>query len=58
VVSARVMEVFRASKLRGWHFRPVLTIESDAYAEYAAKWRRLKATVEATTKSQFDGGRW
>jgi hypothetical protein len=58
VVSARVMEVFRAAKLRGWHFRPVLTIESDSYAEYAAKWRRLKAAVNATTRSKFDGGRW
>jgi hypothetical protein len=58
VVSARLTKVFRASKLRGWHFRPVLTIESDCYAEYAAKWRRLKAAVDATTKSKFDGGRW
>jgi hypothetical protein len=58
VVSARVRAVFGASKLRGWHFRPVLTIESDCYAEYAAKWRRLKAAVDATAKSKFDGGQW
>jgi hypothetical protein len=58
VVSARVSEVFHAAKLRGWHFRPVLTIESDSYAEYAAKWRRLKAAVTSTTRSTLDGGRW
>ena len=58
VASARVMEVFKAAKLRGWHFRPVLTIDSDLYARYSGKWSRLRSLVAATRKSKVDGGRW
>jgi hypothetical protein len=58
VVTARVEQVFRAGKLRGWHFRPVLATESDLYADYAASWRTLRDIVRGTAKSRFEGGRW
>lgn len=57
VVSARVMKLFKSSKLRGWHFRPVLASESDVYPQYLALWRLLVDTVGSTTKSQMSGGR-
>lgn len=57
VVSARVKELFKSSKLRGWHFRPVLTSESDIYSQYLALWRKLLEAVGATTKSHMSGGR-
>jgi hypothetical protein len=58
VVSARVMEVFKTARLRGWHFRPVLTRGSDIYAQYLERWRRLRSLVAGTRKSLMDGGRW
>jgi hypothetical protein len=57
VVTARVMKTFKDSKLRGWHFRPVLTTESDLYSEYLAHWRNLRKTVGDTAKSSM-GARW
>ena len=58
VVSRRVEDVFRQSKLRGWHFRPVLETGSDLYQRYDALWRRLRMLVASTTRSKMDGGRW
>ena len=58
VVSSRVEETFRQSKLRGWHFRPVLETGSDLYERYDGLWRRLRALVASTTRSAMDGGRW
>ena len=57
VVSARVRRAFIASKLRGWHFRPVLVAETTLYAEYVEKWSALRAAV-AASRSTMDGGRW
>lgn len=57
VVSARVMKLFKSSKLRGWQFRPVLTSDSDVYSQYLALWRKLVEPVGATTKSTMSGGR-
>ena len=57
VVTARVMQTFKDSKLRGWIFRPVLTTESDLYSDYLAHWRKLREAVEATAKSSMSGGR-
>ena len=58
VVSARVAGAFKAAKLRGWHFRPVLTVDSDIYRKYAACWQTLRDALAATTKSKCDGSRW
>jgi len=57
VVSARVRDAFVASKLRGWHFRPVLVAKTALYAEYVEKWSALRAAV-AASRSKMDGGRW
>ena len=58
VVTARVVSAFKQSKCRGWHFRPVLTTESDLYSQYISQWQQLCSAVAQTRKSQFDGGRW
>jgi hypothetical protein len=58
VVSARVKDVFTASTLRGWHFRPILTPEMPAYREYLTAWRALRDAVAATARSRLHGGRW
>jgi hypothetical protein len=57
-VSARVAQAFKAAKLRGWHFRPVLMLESDIYRNYAACWHTFRDALAATIKSKCDGGRW
>jgi hypothetical protein len=58
VVSARVKEVCTRSRLRGWHFRPVLTTDMPIYAQYADAWQALRSAVSATQCSRLDGGRW
>lgn len=58
VVSRRVEEAFRQSKLRGWYFGPVLETGSDLYQQYDTLWRRLRALVASTAASKMDGGRW
>lgn len=58
VVSRRVEETFRQSKLRGWHFRPVIETGTDLYERYDELWRRLRELVASTTRSAMDGGRW
>lgn len=58
IVSSRVADVFRKNKLRGWTFRPVLTIEDKLYSEYISQWHVLNEVVTNSTKSQFDGGCW
>ncbi len=58
VVSARVAAAFKAAKLRGWHFRPVLTLDSDIYRKYAAGWHTLRDALAVTLQSKCDGGRW
>jgi hypothetical protein len=58
VVSARVAATFKAAKLRGWHFRPVLTLDSDSYRTYNACWQILRDALAATKQSKCDGSRW
>ncbi|MBN1663762.1 MAG: hypothetical protein JW943_09195 [Deltaproteobacteria bacterium] len=58
VVSSRVRDVFAAQKIKGWAFRPVLTIESDLYRQYLVQWLMLCEIVEKYKESKFDGGRW
>lgn len=58
VVSARVVALFRASRLRGWAFRPVLVEGTDLHGQYLARWERLRSLVAGTASSRLDGGRW
>lgn len=58
VVRAKVREIFTKHKLRGWAFGPVLTTNTDLYADYLRQWERLSRLVAQCTKSQFSGGRW
>lgn len=57
VVSSRVVNTFRESKLRGWAFRPVLVKESELYSSYLSRWAQLTELVAQFSRSKFDGGR-
>jgi hypothetical protein len=57
VVSSRVVNSFRESKLRGWAFRPVFVKESELYESYLSQWIQLDELVTQLSRSVFDGGR-
>jgi hypothetical protein len=58
VVSRRVVELLRRSQVRGWHYRPVLVVGGPLYERYLADWQALAVAVAASSRSQFEGGRW
>lgn len=58
VVRAKVREIFTKHKLRGWAFGPILTTNTDLYADYLRQWERLCRLVGQCTRSKFSGGRW
>jgi hypothetical protein len=58
VVSARVVALFAKWKLRGWHFRPVLTVDTELYAQYRDLWRRLRGVMNGVVHSTFVAGQW
>lgn len=58
IVSKRVVDTFRQSKLRGWSFRPVLVADSELHSSYLRQWTHLNELVSQCSLSTFDGGRW
>jgi hypothetical protein len=53
VVSKRVVQCFRQSKLKGWAFRAVLDKKSDLYAEYIDKWMILRQKISINPRNSF-----
>ena len=58
IVSSRVEQVFKQSRLRGWAFRPVFVTGTGLYSQYLEAWNELRRLVSGSERSSFEGGRW
>lgn len=58
VVSARVRSMFRERGLRGWSFRPVLTVDSALHADCVALWESLQVLLHVSQHCQLESRTW
>jgi len=45
VLTARVREVYRRNKMKGWDFLPVLQEGDALHRDFTAKWERVRERV-------------